>query len=536
MCAIIGANFDFDYDNSLSHRGPDNLGEYKDNYLSLFHNRLSIIDLKTHSNQPFFYKDYILVFNGEIYNYIELKKELKEYNFKTTSDTEVLLYAYDKWGKECLNRFNGDFAFCIYNKKTKKLFCARDRVGNKPFYYYFNSKKFIFASEIKALKNYITQFNIQKLGDAILFSINDNDEHTIYKNIYNLKPSHYLEFDLKSNKLKTKQWYFLPKRKIKTPYEEFEYLIKDAIKIRLRSDVKIANMLSGGIDSSIIAYYMQNYPQYSVIYNEVSEKKYIKLMQKRYNLDINYLYPPLNIDIKKLMYIQEDIFRSLSIYAEYYLFSKANTKVMLSGQGADEIFGGYYHHIARFILDKKMFKQRLKLYKNQALEELKIGIKFVLSNKYKKTLLKEDNLQNLKQLKNILNEYKPNWDLLLEKFDKNINKTLKKEVFSLNLSKELRQQDKNSMYFSIENRTPFTDYRIIEFGLNLDKKYKFKGYSKFFLRQFAKKFLPKEIVFRLDKQGFEVPELKLMKQFNLKSLFEFRVYQYFILKDLFVNN
>ena len=513
MCAIIGANFNFEYDNGLIHRGPDDYGEFKDNFVSLFHNRLSILDKS--AKQPFFHKNYVLIFNGEIYNYIELKKELKEYNFKTHSDTEVLLYAYDKWGKNFLEKLNGDFAFCIYDKKKKKLFCARDRVGNKPFYYFFNGKRFVFASEIKTLKKFIQGFNTQKLGDAILFSINDNDEYTIFKGIYNLNPGHILEFDLLKNKLKTTKWYSLKKRKILEPYEEFKYLIKDAVNIRLRSDVKIGAMLSGGIDSSIIAYFAKDLDFYSIIFpnEKIDESYYIKLMQKKFNLKINYLTPTFEIqEFKKLVHTQFDIFRSLSIYNQYYIFKNATVKVMLSGQGADELFGGYYHHTARIIAkDEKEFINRVKIYKNQALNELKT------------------NKKNYLIIKEILKDYTPNYDLLLKKYDKNLKKSLKDEVFSLNLPQLLRYEDRNAMAFSIENRTPFTDYRIIEFSLNLPIKYKFKnGLSKYFLREFAKKFLPKKIVYRLEKKGFEAPDRKWWGG----NLFEFRLAIFNELKEI----
>ena len=525
MCAIVGANFDFDYNNSLIHRGPDDYGEYKDKWVTLFHNRLAIIDLDN-AKQPFYFKDYVLIFNGEIYNYIELKKELKEYDFKTHSDTEVLLYAYDKWGKECLNKFNGDFAFCIYNKKTKKLFCARDRVGNKPFYYFWDGKRFIFASEIKALKSYINEFNIQKLGDTILFSINDNDEYTIYKDIYNLKPSHYLEFNLKNKSLKTKKWYSVKKRIIKEPFDEFEFLIKDAVNIRLRSDVEVGGMLSGGIDSSIISYFMKDKKFFSVSFKgeKIDESLYVEILKKKFNLNVKFIYPTFNKKIlNKLINTQFDIFRSLSIYAQYDLFSKADVKVMLSGQGADELFGGYYHHIARFVAkNEKEFIDRVKIYKSKALEELKLGKKFLLPKELKLELLKEDNKKNLEELREILNGYLPNYDLLLRKYNPNLKKALKDEVFSLNLPQLLRYEDRNAMAFSIENRTPFTDYRIIEFALNLPIGYKFKnGFSKYFLREFAKKFLPKEIVYRTDKIGFEAPDKKWFG-----NLFDFRIYLY----------
>ena len=140
MCGFFGANCKIKYDNSLHHREPDSSDSFEDDHIILHHNRLAIINLTEEAGQLFCYKNFVLVYNGEIYNYLEIKEELREYNFRTSSDTEVLLYSFDKWGYDCLNKFNGDFAFCIYDKNSKRLFCARDRVGNKPFYYYYNGK------------------------------------------------------------------------------------------------------------------------------------------------------------------------------------------------------------------------------------------------------------------------------------------------------------------------------------------------------------------------------------------------------------
>jgi asparagine synthase (glutamine-hydrolysing) len=548
LCGIVGANFNFDYNNSLSHRGPDAFGTYKDNYINLYHHRLSIIDSDKRANQPFLFKDYILVFNGEIYNYLELKKELKEYNFKTSSDTEVLLYLYDKWGKNCVNKFNGDFSFCIYNKKTKKIFCARDRIGNKPFYYYFKDNKFVFASEIKALKNFINDFNHQKLGDSILFSINDNDEYTIYKDIYNLKPAHYLEFNLLTCKLKISNYWKI-EAKIKNKslshfLEKFEDILKNAVEIRLRSDEKIGAMLSGGIDSSLISYFLKdkNIQFYTISHpndKTIDETNYVKLLEKKFNLNVKYLTPTfddLKKDVDDLIKTQDDIFRSFSIYMQYYLFKNANVKVMLSGQGADELFGGYYYHIARIIANnKKEFRNRIKIYKNKALDELKLGIKFNLENGLKLKLLKEDNKENLEKVLFYLEKYRPNWDLLMKKFEHNIKKTLINDTISLNLPMLLRYEDRNAMRFSIENRTPFTDYRVIEFAHNIPVKYKFKnGLSKYFLREFAKNKLPKKIVYRIDKKGFEAPDKFWMKKLNMTNLVDLRLFIFNKLKEIYV--
>lgn len=548
MCGIIGSNYNINLNSSfLHHRGPNNFSIYKDKYITLSHNRLSIIDLNTQANQPFYFKDLILIFNGEIYNYKEIKKELEEYQFKTTSDTEVLLYSYHKWGKKCLEKFNGDFAFCIYNRTTKKLFCARDRLGNKPFYYYRQNDRFIFASEIKAFKDFIDlKFDHQKVCDSILFSINDNDETTNYKDIYNLKNGHFLEYDLNNNELNIEKYWDLPvndnaikefdKKDFNDKLEQFDELLDNAVQLRLLSDVSVGSMLSGGIDSSLIAYYIQKHHKdinfYSIVYdhfNKINESKFIKIIQKEFNLNVTYLKPEfkdLKNDIQDLINTQDDIFRSLSIYAQYYLFKHANVSVMLSGQGADELFGGYHLHSCRALINnKKELLSRIDIYGSSALDELKAGIKLSLPNKQKLRLLKDDNKENIKIINSIYKEYSPNWNLIIDKLSPSFEKALINETMSYNLPMLLRYEDRNAMRFSIENRTPFTDYRVAEFAHTLPNSYKFKdGYNKYILRELANKHLPNQIAFRKDKIGFAAPENEWIANLGLgNSLVEFRL-------------
>jgi len=212
MCGIFGTTITQSiYKKSvLNHRGPDAYGEYKNDFIYLAHNRLSILDLDSHANQPFNFKHYIIVFNGEIFNFKNIKKELKKngYMFETTSDTEALIKAFDFYKEKVVDYLNGDFSFCIYNNKTNKLFCARDRVGNKPFYYSFKNNNFIFSSEIHSFKKYFNlEFNEQKLCDSVLFSLNDNEEQTIYKDIFNLPPASTLSLDINSLKYKIKKYW-----------------------------------------------------------------------------------------------------------------------------------------------------------------------------------------------------------------------------------------------------------------------------------------------------------------------------------------
>lgn len=553
MCGIVGIDFKTDkkVETLLKHRGPDYFGIYSDEYINLYHSRLSIIDLTDGANQPFIYKNLVLVFNGEIYNYKELKKELKEYIFTTSSDSEVLLYSYHKWGRNCLDKLNGDFSFCVYDKIAKQLFCARDRVGNKPFYYYNKNNQFIFASEIKVFTNYIElDFDTQKLGDSILFSLNDNEKNTIYKDIYNLEPASFLEYDLLSKNLSIQKYWDIKNENENQPYdkkdfqeklEAFEELFEDAVKLRLISDVKLGSMLSGGVDSSLIAYFTQKHNKdvdfFSVVYDEfktIDESKFIKIMEKKFALKVNYLKPTfedLKEDIKDLIRTQDDIFRSLSIYAQYYLFKMASldVKVMLSGQGADELFGGYSSHIARFLVkNKEEFLHRVQIYGNQALDEMKMGIKLNLPEELKYKLLNEDNKTNLVKLQESLRGYKPNYDGLLDKFDSSFSNTLIKDTCKNNIPMLLRFEDRNAMRFSLENRTPFTDFRVIEFAHSLPDSYKLRyGYSKHFLREFASRYIPKEICYRIDKNGFEAPERDWIKRLGLgENIFDFRLSLY----------
>jgi len=241
----------------MKHRGPDDEGVFLDNNVGLGFVRLSILDLSPAGHQPMFSHDgrYVIIFNGEVYNYIEIKEELKnEFLFKTGTDTEVVLAAYQKWGNTCLDRFNGMFAFVIYDTLTKDFFGARDRYGIKPFYYYQDSEKFIFASEIKSILPLVKrEANDNMIFDYLLYNRTDHTEQTFFKNIFKLQHGSILT--IKNNSVKTKKWYNLSEKiivqKPVTP-DAYRELFKESIKLRLRADVPIGVSLSGGIDSSAI--------------------------------------------------------------------------------------------------------------------------------------------------------------------------------------------------------------------------------------------------------------------------------------------
>ena len=241
----------------IKHRGPDDKGVVIKNNIGLGFVRLSILDLTPAGHQPMFSKDrrHVIIYNGEVYNYIEIKDQLKhKYDFTTGTDTEVVLAAYQEWGEECLHKFNGMWAFAIYDTLDKSLFISRDRYGIKPFYYYKNDEKFIFASEIKSILPFIKrEANDKIIHDYLLYNRTDHSEETFFKDIKKLQHGSF--FKLRSNKLTIKRWYNLSDRiKIEKELspEQYRDLFKDSIKLRLRADVPVGVSLSGGIDSSSI--------------------------------------------------------------------------------------------------------------------------------------------------------------------------------------------------------------------------------------------------------------------------------------------
>lgn len=549
MCSICGGNYPLELvkkaSETMKHRGPDFSGEFSDGIISLAHNRLSIIDLDSEANQPFtspFCPHLVLVFNGEIYNYKELRQELKKQGipFFTQSDTEVLLHAYAFLGEECLQRLNGDFAFCILDKRDDSLFLARDRLGNKPLFYALNQGKFFFASEIKAvLEIGKFSFDLEEVSKWILFS-NGSENKTIYQGIFSFPPASFGRFSNGELKIK-KYWECVPcvdsTLGQKEALDRLEEILGDAVRIRLRSDVAVALSVSGGVDSSILAHLANKMGAkchyFGVNFKESNqdETKHIKQLQRDLGVEINYITPTLeNIkdDFLNLVQTQDEIFRSFSIYSQYLLFKSIAPfcKVVLGGQGADELFGGYYHHIGRYIFSNPIeFENRIKLYGNEALREYQFGLKCSLRDSLKMQLFFEDNQGGIEKLKK-MGFLIPSVENLLERFLLDFNQGLWLDTFRYNLPNLLRYEDRNAMAFGIENRTPFTDYRVVEFAFTLDSNLKFtRGYSKYILRLLLEKMGSKELAWRKDKVGFSAPEVQLMQTlgYNYESLFDIRM-------------
>ncbi len=565
MCSIAGGNISSTLiekaSNTMLHRGPDGSGVFSDELVLLAHNRLSIIDLSDEASQPMLDGELVLIYNGEIYNYVEIKSELQNRGviFHTSSDSEVLLKAYREWGLACLEKFNGDFAFCIYNQKTKKIFLARDRLGNKPFYYMLKEGKLFFASEVKAFKAIQSlEFDEQILCDSILFNINDYSEATIYKGIKHLPAAHYGIFDTKSSKLTVKRYWRLPacaeprkkfdKKEFENYCDEFEALFESALLLRLRSDVEVGMLLSGGIDSSLISallakngkdmhYFGAVFPQYP----SSDESQYMDIVANRLGLRLTKLSPHIN-ELKELMddflYTQSDMTRSFSTFVQYVVFKELSkySKVAVTGQGADELFGGYYHHVARFLTrNKQNFTDRQYVYGDDARRDYELGKKFTLPRKIKKEMIIDDNKKSLAKIRELFPSYEPNYDLLLEKFVSSPQKALYLDTIKFNLPMLLRFEDRNAMRFGVENRTPFTDYRIVEMAHSLPNGYKFRnGYSKFLLRKILARYIGDDIAFRKDKKGFEAPDMAWMHELGrvADNTVDVRIFFYERLKKL----
>ena len=361
---------------TLRHRGPDGEGLWmnRSKTVGLAHRRLAIIDLSEAAAQPMHYlQRYSIVYNGEIYNYIELKTELKKagYRFTSESDTEVILAAFDCYKEICLQYFDGMFSFAIWDEKDQVLFAAKDRFGEKPFYYFAEKDIFAFASEMKALWatgidkslndkmtiNYLTLGYVQNPGDQA---------QTFYKNIYSLPPAHYLKFSLATNDLSLTNYWNIDKQASQKISEEeairkFDELLSGSIHRRLRADVPIGSSLSGGLDSSSIVYYMgqqlndsiQGLKTFSAVFPgfRKDESAYIQQVVSKFGIQ-NFSTTPtaemLISDFEKLCYHQEEPFSSSSIFAQYKVFELAkanNVKVLLDGQGADETLAGYHKYV-----------------------------------------------------------------------------------------------------------------------------------------------------------------------------------------------
>lgn len=517
----------------MKYRGPDDEGVYVKDSVGLGHKRLSIIDLSSAGHQPMFDRSgrYCIIHNGEVYNYIELRRELSnKYDFKSRTDSEVILYSYMEWGIECLKRFNGMFAFAIYDIKEERLFLARDRFGIKPLYYYWDKERFVFASEIKSILQIVPSEKAADdtvIFDYIVFNRTDQYEDTFYKKIKRL--DHGCYGLVEKGHVSFNKWYSLPEHingnsAFRSP-SEFRDTFFDAVRLRLRSDVPLGVCLSGGLDSSSITSVLNSNLEkndlqtFSAVYGQGKtgdESAYIELMKDSvYNMHRTYpsadtLYKDMESFIKC---IGEPV-SSTSPYAQFKVMelAKGNVTVLLDGQGADEILAGYHYFFGNYFKELLIRIRLLRFLKESFLYSKNHHSLFAF-----KTLIYYFLPNSVKSRAKLLGRNYINRDFF-EKEQKNTRLPgtlfgapgLKEALlnhFEYKLEHLLKWEDRNSMWFSLESRVPFLDHRLVEGTLSLPpEKIISQGMTKYILRQAMKGILPEKIRMRQDKIGFMTPE------------------------------
>ncbi|HVD99654.1 MAG TPA: asparagine synthase (glutamine-hydrolyzing) [Cytophagaceae bacterium] len=551
---------------TLGRRGPDARGYYLDDLTGLGHRRLSIIDTASAANQPMYDETnrYVIVFNGEIFNYKELKEELKQQgiNFRTESDTEVLLQYYILEKEKCLNRFVGFFAFAIYDKQARSLFVARDRMGVKPLLYYRDEDKFVFASEMKSLLAY----NIpRELDEVSLFQYLQLNyvpkDHSILKNVFKLLPGEYLY--IREKEFVKKTYYDISYSEnsvdrnisFEQAQQKFLHLLDDSIRLRLIADVPLGAFLSGGTDSSAVVALASRHTNYlntfSIGYKDepfFDETKYANLVAKKFNTN-HTVFSLTNEDLHEhvyemLDYLDEPFADSSSL--PFYILSKRTSqkvKVALSGDGADEVFAGYNKYYGEQRIREGGWKAELLKTMYPLLEQLPKSRGGFFSNKVRQfhrfaegarmspgerywcwsSVTSEKDARNLfsaEFLKKLdERQYKERKDDCIKLITPQgtVNEVLLSDVKMVLPGDMLFKVDMMSMANGLEVREPFLDHRIVDFAFKLPVEYKIDAkLKKKLVRETFREILPVELYER-PKKGFEVPLVKFYKR-ELRSL------------------
>jgi asparagine synthase (glutamine-hydrolysing) len=508
--------------------------------LAMSNRRLSIFDLSPAGHQPMSDKGKTIwiVHNGEIYNYRELREELKAlgYEFYSDTDTEVIINAYKEWKEGCLSRFNGMWAFALWDVKAEKIFCSRDRFGVKPFYYYHGEEMFVFASEIKALlkSGKRPEPDDGLIFDFLKYGISDHTDDTFFIGIKRLPAAHYLMIDARGDHEVRRYWDISVSGKISSDEygnypDEFIGLFTDSIRLRLRSDVPVGSCLSGGLDSSSIVCVANDlmFPDgnagaherqktFSACYenSKIDERKYIEEVISKTNAERNYVFPSAEgfaEELKSLLWHQEEPFGGTNIYAQWCVMKavrQRGVKVVLDGQGADEQLGGYRKFYIFYFYELLKNRKYIDLANEFMRFFLSAGILKTLNIKYGARYFKVGNrilgIDNLlsEGLKRKVSERKMDYG-----YKGSLAELIKEDLFRYSLPVLLRYEDKNSMSHSVEARLPFLDYRLVEklSSFPLSQKMN-RGWTKRILRDATMGILPEKIRLRKTKRGFSTPE------------------------------
>lgn len=530
----------------MPYRGPDDRGIWSDGNVTLGHLRLSIIDLSPAGHQPMLSHDkrFALTFNGEIFNYIELREQLQSLGatFTTTGDSEVILEAYRYWGPDCVSRFNGMWAFAVYDRDTQTTFLSRDRFGVKPLFYTNNGGEIHFASEMKALLSVTGKVtpNWQYFYHFFDRCTPLGSDQTVFDGILHLRPSHSM-IVCNGNVDIRRYWQPSPQRPLQhdNPVRAFRDLLTDAVRLRLRSDVPVGVCLSGGVDSSVIATLIASMgvtPEtFSVIYKEpeCSEELFVDAVNAATGAHPHTLTPgphDLFPVLERLVVHHDEPVRMPGCFSHWHVMQCASdhVTVLLDGQGADEILGGYRefypHYLASLLLDMALLRRPadawgayqecikgLQTHMGSSTPSVREAYASLLPHALRSALGRKRAKQQLFH-PDFLSRYAGTaiddaTELsLLKKFPSRLDAAMYRMFAETNLPMLLRYEDRNSMAFSLEARVPFLDYRVVEFCHSLDYRMKMKGYTtKWLLREAFADLLPKQVSARTDKKGFPTP-------------------------------
>jgi asparagine synthase (glutamine-hydrolysing) len=537
---------------TLEHRGPEGEGLYfnKEGVVALGHRRLCIIDPGQAAAQPMHYADrYHLVFNGEIYNYIELRAELaqKGYSFTTASDTEVVLAAYAAWGRDCLQHFDGMFAFALWDEERSELFAARDRLGEKPFFYHYDEGLLLFASELKALwaMEVPREVNRRLLYNFLTIGYTGNPfdpAETFYQGVHKLPPASFMLYSPERQELTIEKYWQVYTEARNTVSEkevvyEFTHLLTTSVARRLRADVPIGTSLSGGLDSSAVVAFCdgaaaQHYTHkcFTAAFPgfERDELAFASIVASQYGLEHHVVtireeeVPDL---VEKVARAQEEPFASASPLAQYKVYEEAKHQgvtVLLDGQGADEVLGGYHKYYKWYW--QELYRQKQLAQSGELLAAQRLGVKESFGFKEKAAALFPHFAASMLQSRKGKaaarhTDLDPEFAAAAKHhfyyntpthFD--LNGALYYNTFSYGLDELLRLADRNSMAHSTEVRLPYLSHQLVEFLFTLPAQYKIRnGWTKWLLRRSTESLLPQNIVWRKDKVGFEPPQKTWMQ-------------------------
>lgn len=533
--------------NRLKHRGLDDDGIFIDKKVALGHTRLSILDLSSKAHQPMSIDNVIISYNGEVFNFKEIKNELqkKGISFFSNSDTEVILRAYNFYGIDFIKKLNGMFAFCIYDKNKNKIFLARDRYGIKPLYFYQDPNKIIFSSEIKSI---LTQKNITLTldNDAMLDYLEFlyiKHPKTPFNEIKKVQPAFYYEVDLNTlNIMKTKYYTIVDKIDTTLKQEDvvsnIDEILQKSVKLRMISDVEVGTFLSGGVDSSLITAMASKITDkkintFSIGFKGINkyfdESEYAVKISKKYNtnhtiLDLNF--DETFDDIEDIVYQMDEPCADTSLFLNYNIskLTKQYVSVALSGLGGDELFGGYNRHRAMHIMTYLKKFPNSVYYLQKIISSFATNRTTAIGNKlrhFDKLLLSSNHDINTSYLQMIkYQEIRNDGNLALDEYNL-INSILRHEIKYYMNDNLLNLTDKMSMAHNLEIRTPFLDFNMVDFAFKVDEKYKVSCFNtKIILKKLAEKYMDKNIIYRR-KQGFAAPIEIWLQNIGLKKIQDF---------------